>query len=59
MEIAQGRKSRQAAAGADEDDEEAQEQPLMRDEPVAGEGRGQSYAHRDIKPGMWCDSILL
>ncbi|KAK3337155.1 kinase-like domain-containing protein [Cercophora scortea] len=38
-------------AGADEDDEDEQQRPLMGDEGLPGAGEVRSYAHRDIKPG--------
>lgn len=40
-----------ADSGADEDDETAQQRPLMRGEEGVQSGEVKSYAHRDIKPG--------
>ena len=41
------------AAGADDEDEEAQQRPLMEAEDVVSGGAVKSYAHRDIKPGTF------
>lgn len=48
-----GKRSAQAAAGADEENEVEQQRPLMADEGLAGGSGVKSYAHRDIKPGQF------
>lgn len=42
-----------AVAATDADDETEQARPLMIDEEVVAPGERRSYAHRDIKPGMY------
>jgi serine/threonine kinase 16 len=47
------RQAPSAAGGADEDDESEQQRPLMDQSEEVGAGEVRSYAHRDIKPGMY------
>lgn len=54
VEALKGRK--RGAAGADDEDEGEQARPLMRgeeDTAVVTGGKERSYAHRDIKPGLF------
>lgn len=54
-----GRK--RGAAGADDEDESEQQRPLMtgeEDTAVVTGGKERSYAHRDIKPGLFFPLIL-
>jgi serine/threonine kinase 16 len=59
VEAAKGRK--RGAAGADEEDEGEQARPLMEGEEDTGVvtgGKERSYAHRDIKPGLFPSPFL-
>lgn len=57
VQVAKGRK--RGAAGADDEDESEQQRPLMtgeEDTATTTGGKERSYAHRDIKPGLFSPS---
>lgn len=59
--VARAKGRKRGAAGADDEDESEQQRPLMtgeEDTAIATGGKERSYAHRDIKPGLYSRSSL-